>query len=518
MACPPAEVPAQRRSPARAATGAALAALLALVAGCAAPPTTEPTRVAALAAVDGVDADDRLVAAPPGAPAPTDGDLRWWTRFGDPALAGWVERALATNLDLAEAATRVDEARAALRAAQGARGPQVAAEARLDARSRAGAGGRRVEPSAALTLDWDADLWGGLRDAARAAESTLAGRGFEARALALSTAALTARAYVGWQEARLDGDAQRQALALWRETARVVQVRVDAGLSPRLDGLRAQGEVAAAEAALVAAGTRLRETERALQLLAGDRPGRPLDSDRPPRLPGAPGAPGAGGAQGEAGTASADGSAAAALPMVLPLDLLRLRPDLRAAEQALRAAEAVTGAAAAAERPSLRLPGIVTLGTGGSGALLATLTAGIAAELAAPLFDGGQRAAATEAAEARARAAAIAYRRALQQALAQTEAAFVAHADAQRGLAAQTEASRAADAAEAQARILYDNGLVGFLDLLEAQRDALARRQDLRRQQADLVRGAIAAFEAMGLLPEDVPAVVAQPPPRFQAS
>lgn len=449
-----------------------------LLAGCVAPaPVPAPSPWPAVA--------DRLHAAPVDAPAPTEADLRWWARFGDPALTAWVERALAANLDLAEARTRIDEARAALRAAQGARVPQLAGEARLEARSRAGEGGRRLAPTVGLALDWDADLWGGLRDAERAAEATLSGRGFETRAVALSTAALTARAYVAWQEARLERDAQRQAGVLWRETARVVEVRVQAGLAPRLDGLRAQAERAAAEAAAVVAGTRLRDAERALQVLAGERPGLPIVDPAPPRLPAAP------------------GDVAAPLPVVLPVDLLRLRPDLRAADMAWRAAVATVGAATAAERPSLRLPGVITLGTGGGGALLASLGARIAAELSAPLLDGGQRAAATQAAAARAEAAAIAYRRTLQQALAQAEAAFVAHADARRALDGLREAADAADAAEAQARILYTQGLTGFLDLLEAQRSALVRRQALRVQEAELVRSAIAVFEALGLLPAD---------------
>jgi outer membrane protein TolC len=488
---------------------AAAVGLLGL-AGCAAPTPPQPQDAATLAAREGLDADARVRAAPADAPAPAAADLRWWARFDDPALARWVDGALAASLDIALARTRIDEARAALRAAQGARAPQLTAVARVDARSRAAADGRRVDPTLQLALDWDADLWGGLRDAERAAAATLAGRAFDARALQLSTAALTARAYLAWQQSRLDRAAQEDALALWRETARVVQVRVDAGLSPRLDGLRAEAEVAAAEAALVAAGTRVREAERALQLLAGDRPGAAFDgrgADGPPRLPIPPGAAGATGpaaAPGATGAAAgaSGGAAPPPLPVVLPLDLLRLRPDLRAAEQALRAAAAELGVASAAERPSLRLPGMLTLGSSSGGTALAALAAGVAAELAAPLFDGGRRAAARDVAAARLRAAEIAYRRELRIALAQAEAAFVAHADARRALAAQADATRAAESAERQARTLYDNGLVGFLDLLEAQRDALARRQALIGGQADLARSAVAAFEAMGLLPE----------------
>lgn len=515
--------------------GIAAIALAAVLAGCAGMPGGEPGRAAAdpasLASRAGVSPGEVLVAAPPDAPAPTAADLRWWTRFDDPALTAWVERSLGANTEVEAAAARIDEARALLRAAQGARAPQLDAEAAVTARSRAAAGGRRVEPTAALRLDWDADLWGGLRAAERAATATLAGRIERLDATRLSVAALSARAYLGWQEARLDRGLQRRARDLLRETARVVRVRFDAGLAPRLDLLRADGEVAAAEAALVAADTRVRDAERALQELAGERPGRPLTT------PSAPSTLSGGGAGDEEGAAAASGLASApdamagpviraaraparlpadpgALPVALPLDLLRLRPDLRAAEQALRAAEAGLDEAAAAERPSLRLPGVITLGTTAGGSVLAQLAASVAAELAAPLTDGGRRAATRDAAAARVALAEIDVRAALRQALAQTEAAYVAHTDARRARDALQRAVQDADAAEQQARTLYDNGLAGFIDLLDAQRSALARRQALLRREADLRRAAVAVFEALGLLPPaSASPVVAAPAP-----
>lgn len=110
----------------------------------------------------GLSAADRFVAADADAPQPGPDDLAWWQRFDDPALSVWIERALSRNLDLALARTRVDEARALLRAAQAGRAPQLGGQAQLVARNRAAGQGRRIEPSVGLTLDWDANLWGEL--------------------------------------------------------------------------------------------------------------------------------------------------------------------------------------------------------------------------------------------------------------------------------------------------------------------------------------------------------------------
>ena len=453
----------------------AVATSLMLLAGCASAPVTPPLTIAA---------GERFHAAPADAPQPGPADQRWWRRFDDPALAGWVERALAANLELQLAGERAIEARALLRAAMAARAPSLSGGARIDAYSRASGNGRRIEPSLSLTFDWDADLWGGLHWTERSAAAGALRSEHLLQAARLSTAALTARAYLAWREAVQAEAEQAAAIRLQREIARLVQVRVDAGLSPQLDALRAQGELAAAEADALAAAETTRAAARALQLLAGEPPGPPLAAS-PAASPLAP-LPQLQGAQ----------------PLVLPADLLRLRPDLRAAEQALRGAEAQLNAADAARLPTLTLPGLLTLGTGGGGALLARLSAQVAASLTTPLFDGGRLDAQRDAARARVKQALLAYQLTLQQALAEVEAALVASAASQQRIAVLERALRQADEAVTQSRALYTAGLAGFGDVLDAQRSALERRLALLRATADAARASVATFEALGLIDE----------------
>lgn len=461
-----------RRSPRATATVLAMA-----LAGCAGVPVAPPLSV-------GSEGGQRFHAAAAEAPRPGPADLRWWRRFDDAALAEWVERALAANLDVALARQRGDEARALLRAAMAARAPSLTAGARIDADSRAGSDGRRIEPSLTLAFDWDADPWGALHWTERSAAASALRADHLLQAARLSTAALTARAFLAWREAGQAEVELARAIALQQDIARVVQVRVDAGLSPQLDALRARGEVAAAEAGAVSAAEATRAAARALQLLAGARPGVPLASSlAPASKPPLPQLHGA-------------------LPLVLPADLLRLRPDLRAAEQSLRAAEAGLGAAEAARLPTLRLPGVLTLGTSGGGALLAQLSASVAASLAAPLFDGGRLDAERDVAQSRVQQALLAYRQTLQQALAEVEAALDATAASQQRISAQQRALQQADLAVTQSQALYTAGLAGFGDVLDAQRSALERRQALLRMQGDAARANVATFEALGLIDE----------------
>jgi outer membrane protein TolC len=493
----------------RAQPAAGLLVTVALLAACAGPPTVAPPRLPPGAPLT---AHDRFHAAPADAPRPTEADLRWWRRFDDPALADWVERALAANPDLQGAGQRAAEARALLRAAMAARGPSLGAEARIDADTRPAGDTRRVSPSLALRFDWDADLWGGLASQARAASARVLAGEHRMQAARLSTAALTARAYLGWRESLLAERLLVEAIALQREIARLADLRVDAGLSPRLDALRARGELAATEAAAAEAAEASRAAARALQQLAGERPGAPL----------ATAASVQGAVQVPTHVAThvathvsthvpvqAQGPVPAPLPrlqgdtpLTLPVDLLRLRPDLRAAEQDLLATQAERDVADAASRPSLRLPGVLTLGSTGGGAVLGTLAASVAAVAAAPLVDGGLREAERDAAQTRVRAAELVWQSTLLQALSDVEAALTAADTNRRRQAAQGRALAEADEAVRHARTLYTAGLAGFGDVLDAQRSALQRRQALLHMQGDAARASVSLFEALGLIDE----------------
>jgi outer membrane protein TolC len=181
---------------------------------------------------------------------------------------------------------------------------------------------------------------------------------------------------------------------------------------------------------------------------------------------------------------------------------LRQRPDLRAAERALEAAAADIGVARATLRPQLRLPSSVLLTSGSLGAIvLDTVTASIAAVFEMTLFDGGERRAQVDAAEATAREAALVYRQTLLQALNQVETALVGADAAAARIEALGRSGRAAEAALQDARTLYTAGLSTFLDVLEARRTSLAVHREQLQAQADAARFAVAAFESMGLVP-----------------
>jgi NodT family efflux transporter outer membrane factor (OMF) lipoprotein len=422
---------------------------------------------------------------------PAADDVRWWRRFGDPALAARVERALAADLDVAAAAERVQQARALLAQARAARGVQAGASAGVQANLRRRGDERRIEPSAALALDWDVDLWGGLRAGERAAAAGLARQQHLLQAQRLTAAGLAARAYLEWRLARADAALLDDALAVQDEALRVVGVRVEAGLSPRLDRERARAERAVTEAERAAATVRAGRALASLQVLAGERP-RPataLDD-----------------AAADAAPARAPLPQAGRVAAGRPADLLRRRPDLRASEQALLAAAAEVGVAAAELRPRLRLPASLVLG--GSG-LADVVAATVGAALDLVLVDGGARRAGLDAARSRYREAVLAHEQTLLQALEQVETALLAERGAQARVEASGRAAEAADEAVRQAATLYRAGLTNFLDVADAQRSALDNRRAQLQARADVAAAAVLAFEALGLIDEPGPATAA---------
>lgn len=451
----------------------------------------------------GLEQSPQFIASPPSVAAPSEADLNWWRHFDDPALGNWVERALAGNLDVAAAFERVRQAQAVLRGAQAERSPALVGATRVTAARRGNATAQNPSGTSAgleLNLDWNADLWGAQRQAERSAAAALLRSDDLAQAARLAAAGSAARTYAEWREALAEIRLLEETQQLRKDILRIAQVRADVGLAPTFDVLRARADLASAEAGIAAAQAQARAAELALRLLAGAPPAAPAGdsistSGQPVALGG--------------GIPRLEGE----VWVPRPMDLLRLRPDVRAAENSLVGAYADIGVAEAALYPQLRLPGQLLLtATGlGAGSVSQRLTTSLAALLQVPLLDGGRNAAAVDAAESRAREAALLYRRTVLEALQQVESALTVRQAVDMQIASLQVASASAADALDQARTLYTEGLTGFLDVLEAQRSLLDNRRLLIQARADAARASIAVFEAIGLIREGNGADLAGP-------
>lgn len=437
----------------------------------------------------GLADNDTFAAADGAVVQPAAADLHWWRRFGDPVLTQWVERALAGNLEVAAAFERVAQAQALLQQASATRRPTVGTRAQTGASRRRSEGGTTSgnqstsggTASVGLNVEWDADLWGGLHQAEQSAAAELLRTEDLAQAARLATAGTAARGYVEWRAAQNEQQVLDETLGVREDNLRLAQARVDAGLAPTVDVTRAQADVATARAERDDAAGRARQAQLALHVLTGRRPdAQALAPASPAPIPNL---------EGE-------------VPVPRPIDLLRLRPDVRAAERALVAAYADVGVARAALYPQLRLPGelLVSAAGIGTGNIVNTLSASLSAILDATLFDNGRRQAGVDAAASRAREAALVYRQTVLEALEQVESALIARSMIASQYEARVAAARASERALEQARTMYKEGLAGFGDVLEAQRNALENRMQLTDTRAAQARAAIAMFEAVGVV------------------
>lgn len=403
-------------------------------------------------------------------------DDRWWESFGDLRLNALVAEAQDENPHVLQAVARTDQAQAQARIAGADRLPHIATGqgATRQQQSLAGfplseRGAQSFETQtvgASLNVSWEVDLWGRIGAMEGAAQQDYLASTEVLRAVRQSVAAQTAKVYFSVIEAREQLVLAERTVAALEETARQVGHRADVGIAAPTDRHLAVANLEAARAVLQQRLDACQQSTRQLQILLRDYPAGEIEA--PAALPPAPPPPAAG----------------------APADMLARRPDLVAAEHAMRAAGLRTTAAQRARLPSISLTG----STGKQSSELSNLLDGdfsvwsIAGQIVAPVFQGGRLRANVALNEARQREAAEAYAEATLTAFAEVEAALSREALLAAREASLRLASDAAAEAERIANDRYAQGLTPFLTVLESQQRALDTRSAYiaaRRQRLD---------------------------------
>ena len=456
--------------------GALAAALLAAACSSLAPPVQEPSLdiPAAWPSQSGVGEQA--------------GTQDWWTMFADPSLDRIVEESLAHNLDVAAAMARVEEARALAAAARAdqwfsVQGTAGAARGRVSERSATSLppGTPTIGESYSIGIEaaYEADLWGRYRDASASARASLAASRYAQAVVRLAVASEVVQGYFDLRALDAQVDLTRRTLLTRNEAVSLREKRLKGGTGSALDLHQDQAEAAAAQATLAELSERASLTESALAVLLGRNPrelfeggierGKTIDAlAAPPQVPGG-----------------------------LPSQLLARRPDVQRSHALLAAATAEIGVARASYLPSLSL----TAAYGGeSSALSDVLTSParvwqLAAALAAPLFTAGRADAAVDLANAREREAAAVYQQTALNAFREVRDALSRRSWAVERAQAQQTRIQALENARRLARVRYDSGYSGYLDVLDADRnmfqsqlDRVAARRDSLVASVDLIK------------------------------
>jgi multidrug efflux system outer membrane protein len=450
-----------------------------MLAGCSANPAPEiatptPELPPAFFYTPGVGTDTALSALMP---------------TGDPAYRALSDAALADAPSLAEAAARIDSARAGARRAGAERLPNISADGdvtrnRINTAQFGQAGQQGFIPAeqtsygANIVARWDPDIFGQLKAQERAAIARIDAAGAQAQGVRLSLLAEIAASVTDWRVIEARAAAINDDASAAQQLASLAKVREDAGIAPGFDRVRAEATASSSRVRLAALESeRARLIGRLVTLTAQDA------------------------ATVRAALAqTGPGLAPAAAPASLPSELLANRPDVAAAAANLAASDADLAAAARSRFPKLTLSGVIGLLAFSPGdffdedSIIGTLTAGIAG----PLLDFGRVGAGIDAAAADKRAAFAAYRGAVFQALGDAEGAYglVAAADNEARLSVEERdlLGRAAGLAETR----YRAGLASFLEVLEARRAADASGERAAAALGRAARARIVLWQALG--------------------
>ncbi|MDJ0748434.1 MAG: efflux RND transporter permease subunit [Woeseiaceae bacterium] len=416
----------------------------------------------------------------------------WWRSFDDPLVERYVELGLDTGFDVRIAAQRLAEARALNKQTHALLRPTVGAGASAtdyslseESLQIASSGGQAPRSGdiydAGFDASWELDLFGGNRRRAEAADARVESSEARLDAIRLSVTAEIVRGFAELRGAQRrlqvaleNGDLQQQSLEL-------VERRAESGLSPELDVLNARAQLDRTRSTIPQFRAQVRAAIIRLATLTARPPSAVL-------------------AELEAPVAIPD--SAQSIAPGLRGDVLRHRPDLRAAERRLAAATADIGVATAAFYPSFVLSGefgweALSASGLGSGDNQTSATVGF---IRMPIYAGGRLTAQLEAAKARHGATLAAYEQAVALAIEESEVALTRY---RRSLESrQMLASSATSSAEAAdiARRLYQSGLTDFLSVLDADRRRLEAEDALAVRQTETIVRLAAAYKALGAI------------------
>src|SRR5215470_6255832 len=411
----------------------------------------------------------------------------WWRRFGDPVLDTLIDRAVAKNVDLRIALANVQEARA-LRGVAGAdQFPAINASGAYS-RVKDSESTRTLPPGfdpehhlflVGLDASWELDIWGRVRRSVEAADATLEATEDNRRDALVIVLAEVARNLVELRSAQQRILIAQDNIQTQQEVVDLTRARFDAGLATDVDVSQARALLATTQAQVPALQAARDQAIHRLAVLVGEAPASLLPELRPiDRIPAAP----------------------PAVPIGLPSDLVRRRPDVRRVERELAAASARIGVATADLFPRFSLTGTLGVAAIDAGKVFtgASRFSSIGPQMVWPLFAGGRIRANIRVQEARQGAALARYEQTVLGALEETEDALVAYGEEHARLQRLAEAVDASQIALTLSRELYLRGLVDFLTVLDNQRSLYAAQDQRVQSERTLIVSLIALYKALG--------------------
>ena len=412
-------------------------------------------------------------------------DIGWREFFHDPRLQALIELALVNNRDLRVAVESVEEARAQYGVQRGAQWPSIGAG--IEGSRQHLPRNMRVDPSESISSSYQAgigmtsfeiDLFGRLRNLSEAAYQSYLATEQSQRSVHITLVGAVAQSYFTMRAAEVQLELTRKTLDSRQASYDLVKRRFDGGVSSEMDLNQSKSLLDSASADLAQLARLRAQSVNALTVLVGV----PLPADLPPAA--------------EFGR----DQLLATIPAGLPSDLLERRPDIMAAENNLKAANANIGAARAAFFPTISLtallgvasPSLDTLFDGGQG------TWSFSPSITTPIFAGGSIRENLNVAKARNNIAVAQYEQTIQQAFQEVSDALAGEAT----YGAQVESLRSLQNSTGRtlelSNLRYVNGVDSYLQVQSAQVDYFSAQLSLVQAGLAALNNRVALYKALG--------------------
>ncbi|MES2597975.1 MAG: efflux transporter outer membrane subunit [Verrucomicrobiota bacterium] len=415
-------------------------------------------------------------------PLDTDRLAQWWTRFNDPVLNRLITDALQSSTDVRTSLARVDEARARRGVARSALFPTLSGDvsgqgARSDNRQT----GVTTTDSytSGISMSWEIDLFGKLRQSVRASSADLAQAEENYYGAQVTLAASVAESYVDLRAAEAQLAVYERNVTARSDTVQITRWKQQAGEGNGFETQQAASTLEQARATIPTLKLAITQTKNRLSLLSGKTPGA-LDSllAKPRSVP----------------------RPSSTLAIGIPADTLRQRPDVRAAERGVEAAAARTRSAEREQLPSLRLNG--DLGTTASRAASflspETAAASVLGDLSAPIFNAGRIKQTILIQSAQEKQALISYESTVLTALSEVENSLAAIRRTQERLNTLGGALTSAREAAKLASQSFEAGQADLLQVLDTQRTLLSLEEQQTLTLGDNATAHVQLYRSLG--------------------
>lgn len=401
--------------------------------------------------------------------------LHWRQLFTDGMLQQLIERALRQNTDYQSAALRVEEAAATLKAAKLAFLPSFAVAPQAGV-SSFNNGKATQTYSVPLTMSWEIDIFGRMRNAKEQAKALYAKSNDYRQAVRTQVIANTANTYYTLGTLRLQLDISKETENAWKETLATARALMNVGRYDEAGVNQMEAAMHQVHTSVLDLEQQIAQTETAMAILLGETPRHyATDSVLPPSLPGC-------------------------ISVGVPLQLLAARPDVRMAQHTVESAFYGVNQARSAFYPSLVLGGSVGW-TNNSGALIVNpgrLLASALGSLTAPVFSRGQNMAQLKIAKAQQEEAKLAFTQTLLNAGKEVNDALTACQTAREKAVSIAAQVTALESALRNTTLLMQHGNTTYLEILTARQSLLSAQLTQSANNLSLVQQLITLYQALG--------------------